>query len=59
MFRTAKNSLSWLTQRSMQISPRAKLVSDEEAQKLRERLAQVNYRPQIGFLVEQPVSRIR
>lgn len=59
MFRTAKNPLSWLTSRSLQISPRAKLVTDEEAQKLRERLAQVDYRPQTGFLTEAPVTRIR
>jgi hypothetical protein len=59
MFRNVKNPMSWLTPRSMQISPRAKLVSDEEAQKLRERLSQVSYRPQNGFLVEEPVRRIR
>ena len=58
MFRT-KNPLTWLTPRGLQLSPRAQLVNPEETRKLNEKLAQVNYRPQTGFLTETPVTRIR
>lgn len=58
MFRT-KNPLTWLTPRGLQLSPRAQLVQPEETQKLNEKLAQLKYRPEMGFLTETRVTRIR
>jgi hypothetical protein len=54
-----RNPRSWFSPRGLQLSPRAQLVTPEETQKLAEKLAQLNYRPENGFLIEQPIQRVR
>ena len=50
-------SLSWISNRSLRISPRARLVDDGEADALRRKLEQIEWRPQNGFLKDQVVER--
>jgi hypothetical protein len=51
-------SLSWFSNRSLKVSPRAKLVDDAEAEALRRKLEAVDWRPSTGFLKDQkPRSR--
>jgi hypothetical protein len=51
-------SLSWISNRSLRISPRARLVDDGEAEALRRKLEQIEWRPQNGFLKDQVVERM-
>jgi hypothetical protein len=46
-------SLSWISNRSLKVSPRAKLVDDAEAEALRRKLEAVTWRPTTGFLKDQ------
>jgi hypothetical protein len=49
---TAMN-LIWIGRnRSLELSPRARLVNEEEANALRRKREQLQWRPQNGFLVE-------
>jgi hypothetical protein len=50
-------SLSWISNRSLRISPRARLVDDGEAEALRRKLEQIEWRPQNGFLRDQVAER--
>jgi len=50
-------SLSWISNRSLRISPRARLVDDGEAAALRRKLEQIEWRPENGFLKDQVVER--
>jgi hypothetical protein len=50
-------SLSWISNRSLRISPRARLVDDGEAEALRRKLEQIEWRPQNGFLRDQVDDR--
>jgi hypothetical protein len=49
--------LSWISNRSLRISPRARLVEDGEAEALRRKLEQIEWRPENGFLKDQVVER--
>jgi hypothetical protein len=49
--------LSWITNRSLRISPRARLVADGDAEALRRKLDQIEWRPQNGFLKDQVTER--
>jgi hypothetical protein len=51
-------SLSWISNRSLRISPRARLVDDGEAEALRRKLEQIEWRPQNGFLKDQVIERM-
>ena len=49
--------LSWVSNRSLKISPRARLVADEDAEALRRKLDQIEWRPSNGFLKDQVTER--
>jgi hypothetical protein len=49
--------LSWISNRSLRISPRARLVADGEAEALRRKLDQIEWRPENGFLKDQFAER--
>jgi len=46
-------SLSWISNRSLNVSPRARLVADADAEALRRKLEHLEWRPQNGFLKDQ------
>ncbi len=46
-------SLVWIRNRSLQVSPRAHLVADDEAELLRKKLEALNWKPEGGFLKDQ------
>lgn len=50
-------SLSWISNRSMRVSPRARLVDDSAAEALRRKLEAIEWRPQNGFLKDQIVDK--
>ena len=50
-------SLSWISNRSMRVSPRARLVDDGAAEALRRKLESLEWRPQNGFLKDQVVDK--
>jgi hypothetical protein len=50
-------SLSWISNRSLKLSPRVRLVADGESEALRRKLEQVDWRPQNGFLRDQVIER--
>ena len=50
-------SLSWFSGRSLNVSPRARLVADDEAEALRQKLERIEWRPQNGFLKDPVVER--
>ena len=50
-------SLSWISNRSMRVSPRARLVDDGATEALRRKLEAIEWRPQNGFLKDQVVER--
>ena len=52
-------SLTWIAKRSLNVSPRVRLVADEEAEALRRKLETLEWRPEGGFLRDQPVARPR
>ena len=43
-------SLSWISNRSLKVSPKVRLVDDGETEVLRQKLAAHEWRPQNGFL---------
>jgi hypothetical protein len=43
-------SLSWISNRSLKVSPKVRLVDDGEAEVLRQKLAALTWRPENGFL---------
>jgi hypothetical protein len=49
--------LSWISNRSLRISPKARLVADGDAEALRRKLEQLAWRPQNGFLKDQVTER--
>ena len=51
-------NLSWISNRSLRISPRVRLVDDDEAEALRRKLDQIEWRPQNGFLKDQVIERM-
>ena len=50
-------SLSWISNRSLKLSPRARLVADGEAEALRRKLENLEWRPQNGFLKDQVIEK--
>jgi hypothetical protein len=50
-------SLSWITNRSLQVSPKARLVADAETEALRRKLETLEWRPENGFLKDQVIER--
>jgi len=51
-------SLSWISNRSLKLSPRARLVADGEAEALRRKLEDLAWRPQNGFLKDQVIEKV-
>jgi len=49
--------LSWISNRSLKVSPRVRLVDDNEAQALRRKLESIEWRPQNGFLKDQVIEK--
>jgi hypothetical protein len=49
--------LSWITDRSLRISPRARLVADGDVEALRRKLEQISWQPENGFLKDQVAER--
>jgi len=50
-------SLSWISNRSLKLSPRVRLVADGEAEALRRKLEGLEWRPQNGFLKDQFIEK--
>jgi hypothetical protein len=50
-------SLSWISNRSLKLSPRVRLVADGEAEALRRKLETLEWRPQNGFLKDQVIEK--
>jgi hypothetical protein len=50
-------NLSWISNRSLNVSPRARLVADSDAEALRRKLEHLEWRPQNGFLRDQVVEK--
>jgi hypothetical protein len=50
-------SLSWISNRSIRVSPRARLVDDGAAEALRRKLEALEWKPQNGFLKDQVSER--
>ena len=50
-------SLSWISNRSLKLSPRVRLVADGEAEALRRKLEGLEWRPQNGFLKDQVIEK--
>jgi hypothetical protein len=50
-------SLSWISDRSLKLSPRVRLVADGESDALRRKLEQVDWQPQNGFLRDQIIEK--
>jgi len=50
-------SLSWFSDRSLKVSPRARLVEDGEAEVLRRKRESLEWRPQNGFLKDQVIDK--
>jgi len=46
-------SLSWISNRSLKVSPKVRLVDDGETEVLRQKLAALEWRPQNGFLKDE------
>ena len=50
-------SLSWITNRSLKVSPRVRLVDDADAAALRRKLETLEWKPENGFLKDQVSER--
>jgi hypothetical protein len=50
-------SLSWISNRSLKVSPKVRLVADGEAEALRRKLEALDWKPQNGFLKDQVAER--
>jgi uncharacterized protein (DUF2126 family) len=50
-------SLSWISNRSLKVSPRVRLVEDAEADALRRKLESIEWRPQNGFLKDEVIEK--
>jgi hypothetical protein len=50
-------SLSWIANRSLKFSPRARLVDDAESAALRRKLESLEWKPSSGFLRDQVAVR--
>ena len=52
-------SLIWIANRSINVSPRVRLVADADAEALRRKREALAWRPEGGFLCDQHVERPR
>jgi len=50
-------SLSWISNRSLRISPKVRLVEDGEVEALRRKLEDLEWRPENGFLKDQVIEK--
>ena len=50
-------SLSWISNRSLKVSPRVRLVQDDEAEALRRKLEGLAWRPENGVLKDQMLDK--
>lgn len=50
-------NLSWISNRSLKLSPRVRLVADGESDALRRKLEGIEWRPQNGFLKDQVIEK--
>jgi hypothetical protein len=50
-------SLSWISNRSLKVSPKARLVDAADAAALRRKLETLEWKPENGFLKDQVVER--
>ncbi len=50
-------SLSWISNRSLKLSPRVRLVADDEAEALRRKIESLDWKPSNGFLRDQVAVR--
>ena len=50
-------SLSWIANRSLKVSPKARLVGEDESAALRRKLEALEWTPSNGFLKDQVVDR--
>jgi hypothetical protein len=50
-------SLSWFSNRGLNLSPRARLVEDGETEVLRRKLERIEWRPENGFLKDQIIDK--
>ena len=48
---------SWISNRSLKLSPRARLVDDSEAEALRRKRESLSWTPENGFLKDRWVDR--
>jgi hypothetical protein len=46
-------SLTWISNRSLKVSPKARLVDDAESTALRRKLEAIEWKPSNGFLKDQ------
>ena len=52
-------NLTWIGRnRSLEVSPRARLVADGETEALRQKLEALQWRPQNGFLRDESQGRV-
>jgi hypothetical protein len=49
--------LSWIANRSLKVSPKARLVGEDESAALRRKLEALEWKPSNGFLKDQFVER--
>jgi hypothetical protein len=52
-------NLSWIHNRSLQMSTRARLVADEEAEALRKKLESITWTPENGFLKDRWIEKLQ
>jgi len=50
-------TFSWISNRSLKVSPKARLVADGEAEALRRKIEALDWKPQNGFLKDQMAER--
>jgi len=50
-------SLSWISNRSLRVSPKVRLVDDSESEALRRKLESVDWKPANGFLRDHVQQR--
>ncbi len=50
-------SLSWISNRSLRISPKVRLVEDGEVEAQRRKLEGLEWRPENGFLKDQVIEK--
>lgn len=52
-------NLSWIRNRSLQMSTRARLVADEDAEALRKKLESITWTPENGFLKDRWIEKLQ